>query len=166
MGLVHSVEISPFLQSDHQCVFLAINLPSGVERGPGLWKFNVSILQNVFFCAEVEEFWCNWRSECSRFYFLLNWYEADKIELPKLTRASRRRCASSSALVSKRNTERFSHLLREAQGAQLRAQVQEAEEGERSTSYFLRKEKVCGQQKLTKAVRQSDGSVVGVPGMF
>ena len=64
-----------------------------------------------------------------------------------------------SVLLLETRAELDAHLLREAQGARLRAQVQEAEEGERSTSYFLRKEKVCGQQKLIKAVRRSDGSV-------
>ena len=84
LGLVHSVEISPFLRSDHKCVFLEIALPFGVERGPGLWKFNVSLLKNEAFCAEVEDFWCNWRAERSRFCLLSNWYEAGKIELRKL----------------------------------------------------------------------------------
>jgi exonuclease III len=184
LGLVHSVEISPFLRSDHQCVFLEIALPFGVERGPGMWKFNVSLLKNEAFCAEVEDFWCNWRAERSRFCLLSNWYEAGKIELRKLIRVFSRRLARDharlahelnsklkdlekradggenlSALLTDTRAELDAYLLHEAQGARLRAQVQEAEEGERSTSYFLRKEKVRGQQRLIKAVRRSDGSV-------
>ena len=42
----------------------------------------------------------------------------------------------------------------------LRAQVREAAEGERSTAYFLRQERVRGQQKLINAIWQSDGTVV------
>ena len=42
----------------------------------------------------------------------------------------------------------------------LRAQVWEAAEGERSTAYFLRQERVRGQQKLINAIRRSDGTVV------
>ena len=40
------------------------------------------------------------------------------------------------------------------------AQVREATEGERSTAYFLRQERVRGQQKLINAIRRSDGTVV------
>ena len=41
----------------------------------------------------------------------------------------------------------------------LRVQVREAAEGERSTAYFLRQERVRGQQKLINAIRQRDGTV-------
>lgn len=47
MGLVLAVDIAPFLRSDHSCVYLELDLPIAVERGPGLWKFNVSLLQNA-----------------------------------------------------------------------------------------------------------------------
>ena len=47
LGLVRQIEISPHLRSDHQCVYLEIDFPWGVERGPGPWKFNVSLLQHV-----------------------------------------------------------------------------------------------------------------------
>ena len=79
--------------------FLEINLPSAVERGPGLWKFTVSLLQNATFRAEVEDFWCNWRSERSLFYLLSNWYEAGKIELRKLTQAFSCNLARDNARV-------------------------------------------------------------------
>ena len=32
LGLVRKIEISPFLQSDHQCVHLEINFPWGDEK--------------------------------------------------------------------------------------------------------------------------------------
>ena len=35
LGLVRTIAISPFLRSDHQCVYLEITFPWGVERGPG-----------------------------------------------------------------------------------------------------------------------------------
>ena len=60
LGLVRKIEISPFLRSDHQCVYLEIDFPWGVERGPGLWKFNVSLLQNEAFCTGIHDFWGNW----------------------------------------------------------------------------------------------------------
>ena len=69
LGLVRKIEISPFLRSDHQCVYLKITFPWGVERGPGWWQFNISLLQNEAFCTGVHDFWCNWRLERSRFSF-------------------------------------------------------------------------------------------------
>ena len=81
LGLVRKIEISPFLRSDHQCLYLEITFPSGVEQAPGWWKFNVSLLQNEAFCTGVSDFWCNWRLECRRFFLLSNWYEAGKVRL-------------------------------------------------------------------------------------
>ena len=49
-------------------------------------------------------------------------------------------------------------MLHQASGAQLRAQTREAIEGERSTAYFLRKERVRGQQRLIHAINRPDGS--------
>ena len=54
----------------------------------------------------------------------------------------------------------MSILSQQAQVALLRVQVREAAEGERSTAYFLRQERVRGQQKLINAIRRSDGTVV------
>ena len=47
----------------------------------------------------------------------------------------------------------------DARGAQIRAHVQWAEDGERSSSYFLRQEKLRGQQRLIAAIRRSDGTI-------
>ena len=46
-----------------------------------------------------------------------------------------------------------------ARGAQIRAHIQWAEEGERSTKYFLRQEKLRGQRRLIAAIRRPDGSL-------
>ena len=62
-------------------------------------------------------------------------------------------------LHEKVRAELEEYLSLQAQGAKLRAQVREAVKGERSTSYFLRKERVCGQQALINAIRRRDGSV-------
>ena len=65
-----------------------------------------------------------------------------------------------STLLDEARAELEEFLSHQAQGAKLRAQVREAVEGERSTAYFLRKERVRGQQKLINAIRRSDGTVV------
>ena len=86
LGLVRSVEIPPFLRSDHQCVYLSILLPTGTQRSPGLWKFNASLLNNVAFCGGVQEFWTAWHVKRSSFSYLSNWYEAGKAQLRTFVR--------------------------------------------------------------------------------
>ena len=63
LGLVLSVGIFPFFRSDHSYVYLEIDLPFEIERGKGIWKFNTSHLKDESFCAEIERFWTNWRTE-------------------------------------------------------------------------------------------------------
>ena len=70
------------------------------------------------------------------------------------------RCENLSALLDEARAELDEYLSHQAQGAMLRAQVREAAEGERSTAYFLRQERVRGQQRLINAIRRSDGTVV------
>ena len=161
LGLVRKIEISPFLRSDHQCVYLKA------------------------FCTEVNDFWCNRRLERRRFSLLSNWYEAGKVRLrrfiidfsrnlacenkSKFTELNSRLAAlerrvhrgeNLSALLEEARAELDEYLSHQAQGATLRAQIREAAEGERSMAYFLRQERVRGQQKLINAIRQSDGTVV------
>ena len=174
LGLVRQIEISPYLRSDHQS---EIDFPWGVEQGLGLWKFNVLLLQREAFCTGVEELWCNWRHEKGGFSLLSNWYEAGKVRLrrfvvdfslnlarengdkfaglnSRLADLERRvhRGENLSTLLDEARAELEEFLSHQAQGAKLRAQVREAVEGERSTAYFLRKERVRGQQKLIGGV--------------
>ena len=41
--------------SDHKCLSLCL-LVNKNERGPGYWKFNVSLLQNKTFISEMKDF--------------------------------------------------------------------------------------------------------------
>ena len=187
LGSVSSVGIFPFFRSDHSYVYLEINLPSMVERGKGRWKFNTSHLSDET-CHEIERFWVDWRSETGRFHSLSSWWDAGKVRLKglirRLSRASsrdkkRKIQALNTAvadiqkrldngeqlpgLLEERKAELASELLSEAKGAQLRANIRWAEEGESSTAYFLRQEQVRGQRRLIRAVRRKDGTVAKSP---
>lgn len=50
---IQSCEICPCTFSDHKFVFLNINLSSFVPHGPGMWKFNNSLLANEAFCQNI-----------------------------------------------------------------------------------------------------------------
>ena len=157
LGLVRQIEISSYLRSDHQCVYLEIDFTWGVKRGPGLWKFKVSLLQREAFCTGVEELWCNWHHEKGGVSLPSNWYEAGKVRLrrfvvdflrnlaqenddkfaglnSRLADLERRvhRGENLSTLLDEARAELEEFLSHQAQGAKLRAQVREAVEGESS----------------------------------
>jgi exonuclease III len=54
---IAEVDIYPFFRSDHSYVFLRLTLPSLPQRGPGVWKFNASLLT-----LKLLNFWS--RSHC------------------------------------------------------------------------------------------------------
>ena len=70
-GLVSSVGIFPFFRSGHSYVYLEINLPSELDRGKGLWKFNTSHLKDEVLCSEIAAFWADWRHEWISFFLSL-----------------------------------------------------------------------------------------------
>ena len=70
---VQTIEIYPFFRSDHSYVFLHFSPPAGVERGPGVWKFNTSHLRDEAFCTKIGEFWTEWQMVTANFGSLSSW---------------------------------------------------------------------------------------------
>ena len=184
LGLVSSVGIFPFFRSDHSYVYLEIDLPFGVKRGKGLWKFNTSLLKEESFCAEIARFWTDWRLEQSSFHVVSSWWDAGKVQLKQLIRLlawelsyskkqNIKKLKDSIAILQQQIVSGVSspshleaakaalaaELEKDARGAQIRAHIQWAEEGERPTKFFLRQEKLRGQQRLIAAIRRPDGSL-------
>ena len=185
LDCVKSVEILPFFRSDHSYVFLEFNPPAGIERGKGIWKFNTSHLEDEAFCHKIEEFWAAWQRERSRFTLPSSWWDAGKVRIKRLIREySRAKAQEHLQKVKSLNCaiyhaqrrvdlgdlefmetladfkeELSALLLKEARGAQLRACVQWAEEGETSTAYFLRQGKTVGKRRLIGRIKRPDGSV-------
>ena len=52
---VISCEIRPSVYSDHDFVYIEFNLNTADCRGPGVWKFNNSLLQDDKFCSSVSD---------------------------------------------------------------------------------------------------------------
>lgn len=127
------------------------------------------------FCTTVEDFWRSWRQQRRQFVRLSNWYEAGKTRLRALVRDFSLKLARernerilqlnrtladlekradsgttpSASLVTTR-AELDELLLHRAQGARLRARIQDAE--------------VRSQRKLIGAMRRKDGSIATSPG--
>ena len=99
---VQQVDILPFFRSDHSYVFLRITLPNMPDRGPGVWKFNTSLLDDDVFDARIRDFWHSWKDQRDSFPFLDMWLDAGKDRLKKIMQrylcekaCSRRACISS-----------------------------------------------------------------------
>ena len=186
---VSSCDILPCPYSDHCAVLLRVTVPDVVPPGPGLWKLNISILEEEEYVRQVGEFWSNWRGRKSQFPSLGKWWEEGKSRIKGL---SIRYCCSKSSASSVRRDllSRLSAHLKErvdnghlslvgvyqsvlqqladldvevAKGAQVRARARWIEEGECSSAYFFRLEKKRGADRWIAAVRNDVGAIVSSP---
>ena len=180
-----SCDIIPCPFSDHCAVLLSTKVPDVLERGPGLWKLNCSVLSEDEYVDIISSFWSHWRSRRESFPFVADWWERGKSRLKGLTityckeRASRSRArrATLVRLVDhlKRQVdngvvscldpyqsapaelERMDRV--EAEGARVRARVQWIEEGEASTAFFFRRERKQSANRWIPALRGADNVV-------
>ena len=186
---VSSCDILPCPYSDHCAVSLRVTVPDVVPPGPGLWKLNISILDDEEYVRQVGEFWSNWRGRRSQFPSLDKWWEEGKSRIKGLS--IRYCCSKSSASSARRDLlSRLSAHLKEkvdnghlslvgvyqsvlrqlavldmevAKGAQVRARARWIEEGECSSAYFFRLEKKRGADRWIAAVRNDVDAIVSSP---
>ena len=183
---VSSCDIVPCPFSDHCALLLSFSIPEVVPHGPGLWKFNVSILEDDDYVALISDFWSSWRRRSLCFPSLAQWWDAGKSKIKGLTISF---CSNRS---KKRNFDRdllsrlAGHLkaqvdlgrvssvgpyrstlnclkdldLEAARGAQIRSRIRWVEEGESSSAYFFRLEKKLSVDRHIAALRAADGSLV------
>ena len=185
LSSVQQVDILPFFRLDHSYVFVPITLPSMPDRGPGVWKFNTSLLEDDVFDARIRDLWHLWQDQRDSFPFLDRWWDAGKDRLKKIMKRYSRekalsRCARISSLENTlyhlnrlANTgDDVSQFIKEtktllelehihcAEGVKLRAKEQWAEEGETSSTYFFCLEKSRGMRKLFTGIRNAQGVIV------
>ena len=165
---VSSCEILACPISDHSAVSLALSsFPGVVPRGPGFWKLNTSVCLESDYISLISSFWSDWQKSKGSFSSLLDWWDLGKVRIKSLSIDYCRRRSAKMRAQSKLLSERVAHLkslvdlghvsalsdyrkalsdlqvfsLDQARGAQVRARARWVEEGESSTSYFLRLEK-------------------------
>ena len=67
-------EIRPCVYSDHDFVYIKLNLHSISQRGPGVWKFNNSLLRDETFCSAMSDLICQFlRFRSSFSLYLVLW---------------------------------------------------------------------------------------------
>ena len=173
--------------SDHRYMLLKFHLGDVFARGPGVWKFNTSLLDSPEYCARVRSFWAFGRPK-NLLLFLLPfiWWDQGKFFLREITRCfARARAAKQSE--TKQDLERqlkhlqrlfdggdssaFSQLcavqeelraihLREARASQVRARCRWAEEGETTSSFSLSLEKKHRAKQAITSIRDPDTGLV------
>ena len=183
---VSSCDIVPFPLSDHCAVLSTFSIPDIIPPGPGLWKLNISILQDTEYVKLITDFWLKWRRTQKDFPSLSDWWELGKLKIKTLTidycsKLTKKRQAKHALLTrladhlkSQVDLGRLSCLgpyrstlaelsrfdLEAACGAQVRSRVRWVEEGERSTAYFFWLEKKRSADRRISALRESDGSII------
>ena len=144
-----------------------------------------SLLKEENYVSMIRDFWSKWQNEKASFPSLAVWWDTGKKRIRSMSRhySVRRARKRQSRIKSlehslfhldrrKRNGEDVSVLINEAKstlemehihvatGAKIRARERWAEEGETSSSYFLRQEKSRVVKKLFTGIRNTQGVVV------
>ena len=186
VSAVSTCDIVPCSFSDHCAVLYSFSIPDVIPPGPGLWKLNVSILQDADYVQLITEFWLTWQRFQNNFVSLSDWWELGKHKIKELsinycTKLAKEQRADRALLShlavhpkSQVDLGRLSCLgpyqstlaelskfdLEAARGAQVRSRTRWVEEGERSTAYFFRLEKKRSADHRISALRESDGTIV------
>ena len=185
---IESCDILSCPFSDHCGVLSSISVPDVVPPGPGLWKLNVSILQDDH-VQLITNSWVQWRASMHRFPSLAKWWEEDKSLIKGLTI---RYCCSKSAVHS-RNRDLLVCLIdhlkakvdarsvsclgpyhsalsdlvnldsQAAKGVQVHSWVKWVEEGETSSAYFFSVWKKRLADRWISALRDDNGTIVSFP---
>lgn len=182
-------EILPCPFSDHCAVFFSVSVPEVVPPGPGLWKLNISVLEEDGYVQLISDFWSRWRRRKFAFPSLSKWWEEGKSKIKGLTISyccDRSRANSQSRDLLSRLAAHLKlrvdegHLsclgpyhsvlnqlaqfdLQAARGAQIRSRARWVEEGEVSSAYFFRLEKKRSVDRWVSALREPDGSIISSP---
>ena len=150
---------------------------------------NNSILKDKAYTKLVNDFVGNWKAVKGNYKDLLFWWYLGKKKIKNLTINycnDKRRTERTYIYNLKQDEIRLRQLdergqlddywelvriqnkikdyeNKQLQGARVRAKVEEIEQGERCTSYFVNLERQKGKQKLMKTLITDDGTVIDKP---
>ena len=183
---VSSLDILPCPSSDHCALSFSWALPNSVPPGPGLWKVNLSVLDEAEYIDLISIFWSYWQSRQSSFPSLTGWWDSGKAHIKRVSinycvnrgKSKVVECDILSKLAAHLkihvDSGRLSFLpvylstlsrlramdVEVARGAQVRARSTWVEEGESSSAYFFRLENKNGTDPNISALRAGDGTLV------
>ena len=82
---ISSRDLLPCPSSDHCNLHFLISVPNLAPPGPGLWKFNISILGEDDYCQLIRKFWADWRYCRPSFPAIMDWWELGKAKVKGIT---------------------------------------------------------------------------------
>ena len=71
-------DIVPCPFSDHCALAFSVSVPDVIPHGPGLWKLNVSILEEREYFEIISDFWAQWKYRKAVYSSLAKWWEDGK----------------------------------------------------------------------------------------
>ena len=185
---IEECEYHPSFLTDHQYLLVKFHLLPKIDSGPGVWKFNTSLLKDPEYVSLVSSFWSHWQSleHHEDFASLMDWWDQGKFYLREVTRSYSRSKAADQRSKKTSLTRQMHQLkrsfdrgdrtafgkscevqqelrgiaLHEARAAQVRARCQWAEEGETSSSFFLNLETHHKAQQTMHSIRDRETGLV------
>ena len=185
---VESTDIKASIKTDHSIITLQLSLSSNSKRGPGMWKFNNSLLQDIQYVTEIKELIRQIKEEMVEMENCSAKWEYIKY---KIREESIAYCKNKSKLTSqfeKELLERYDTLSKlldsgvhagnvqyqfqitkqelekinayKTEGQRIRAKALEIEQGERCTRYFLRSSKRNYDIKNITKLKTASGNFV------
>ena len=172
--------------SDHKAILLEIKTEQ-FKRGPGIWKFNDSLLNDEFFLKEINNFIDAFlllnsnKDPCLKWELLKNEIKAKTIQFCNLK--NQNRFSEKKELLNEINivnqlltsNPKDLHLqenlkilqqkmeiltIHESRGAQVRSKIKFIEDGERNTKYFLGIEKSMGDENTIQELKVNNSTVI------
>ena len=183
-NFVADVDITPCYLSDHDFVILAFALRDQIPRGPGLWKINNSLLDDVLFCQFIRErisdlFLCKpFYSNPALWWDFLK--SSVKSEIIFFARDKNKRChrervfLTNRLIVLKRRLTNDGDVFlaseiasleaqlsaldfQKMEGAKIRSRVQWLEAGEKPSRYFFKLEKERNEKNYVNSILDVNG---------
>ena len=187
---VKKVDIQPSIAPDHKIIYLLLSWPKENPRGPGLWKFNNSLLTEEY-TAEICELYPRFRERLSYIQDKSLFWEMLKMEIRNATIAF----AKDKVKVAKKREEEIKKQLdcldnkicnsinlenvdselekyeglknelkliykRKGKAAMFRSKCKWVEEGEKATKYFFNLEKRNYNRKVVTEIDTETGTLI------
>ena len=156
------------------------------DRGPGLWSLNNSILKDRTYTKLIKDFWEEWKTVKNKYKDILFWWDLGKKKIKNLTindckekhRTERtyiynlkrdeihlRQLDERGLLYDQWELDRVQNKIKdyenkELQGARIRAKVEEIEQGERCTLYFVKLERQKAKHKMMTTLITDNETVI------
>ena len=183
VDLAERCDITPCCISDQDYVNLSIYCTASSPRGPGLWKFNNSLLSDTIFCSYLSDCITDLSSCLSAFDSIKLWWDffksslkADVISYAKSKRKElncervvlfnrlidlKRKLAQGELAVSSEILTVESHLValvnRSLEGTKTRSRVQWLKNGEKPLRFFFKLERERYEKNDVKSILDSNG---------